>query len=101
MGCYNSPLHVYSPKPPPHTTPPVQNPPTEQALHHHSPPHIYSPKSPPHSTPPLQNPPNTSKKQDAIVDEPSKDPKTIVEKFYDGLNNYKTKNRWRTWLLKV
>jgi hypothetical protein len=25
------------------------------------------------------------------VDEPSKDPKTIVEKFYDGLRNYKTK----------
>jgi hypothetical protein len=29
--------------------------------------------------------------QDAIVDEPIKDPKTIVEKFYDGLMNYKTK----------
>jgi hypothetical protein len=25
------------------------------------------------------------------VDEPSKDPKTIVEKFYDDLKNYKTK----------
>jgi hypothetical protein len=25
------------------------------------------------------------------VDEPNKYPKTIVEKFYDGLNNYKTK----------
>jgi hypothetical protein len=25
------------------------------------------------------------------VDKPSKDPKTIVEKFYDGLKNYKTK----------
>jgi hypothetical protein len=24
------------------------------------------------------------------VDEPSKDPKTVVEKFYDGLKNYKT-----------
>jgi hypothetical protein len=25
------------------------------------------------------------------VDEPSKDPKTVVEKFYDVLKNYKTK----------
>jgi hypothetical protein len=25
------------------------------------------------------------------VDEPSKDPKTVVEKFYDCLKNYKTK----------
>jgi hypothetical protein len=25
------------------------------------------------------------------VDKPSKDPRTIVEKFYDGLKNYKTK----------
>jgi hypothetical protein len=25
------------------------------------------------------------------MDEPSKDPKTVVEKFYAGLNNYKTK----------
>jgi hypothetical protein len=25
------------------------------------------------------------------VDEPSKDPKTVVEKFYAGLKNYKTK----------
>jgi hypothetical protein len=31
------------------------------------------------------------KKQDAIVDESSKDPKTVVEKFYDGLKNYKIK----------
>jgi hypothetical protein len=31
------------------------------------------------------------KKQDAIVDEPSKDPKTIVGKFYDGTKNYKIK----------
>jgi hypothetical protein len=31
------------------------------------------------------------KKQDAIVDESNKDPKTVVEKFYDGLKNYKTK----------
>jgi hypothetical protein len=30
------------------------------------------------------------KKQDAIVDEHSKDPKTIMEKFYNGLKNYKT-----------
>jgi hypothetical protein len=25
------------------------------------------------------------------VDEPNKDPKNVVEKFYDGLKNYKTK----------
>jgi hypothetical protein len=25
------------------------------------------------------------------VDEPSKDPKTVLEKFYYGLNNYETK----------
>jgi hypothetical protein len=25
------------------------------------------------------------------VDKPSKDPKTVVEKFYDCLKNYKTK----------
>jgi hypothetical protein len=25
------------------------------------------------------------------VDEPNKDPKIVVEKFYDGLKNYKTK----------
>jgi hypothetical protein len=25
------------------------------------------------------------------VDGPSKDPKTVVEKFYDGLKNYKIK----------
>jgi hypothetical protein len=25
------------------------------------------------------------------VDETSKDPKTVLDKFYDGLNNYKTK----------
>jgi hypothetical protein len=31
------------------------------------------------------------KKQDGIVDKPSKDPKTIVGNFYDGLKNYKTK----------
>jgi hypothetical protein len=31
------------------------------------------------------------KKQDAIVDEPRKDPKTVVEKFYDCLKNYTTK----------
>jgi hypothetical protein len=46
--------------------------------------------SPPHTTP-LQNLPNAPKKQDAIMDEPSKDPKTVVGKFYDGLKNYKTK----------
>jgi hypothetical protein len=47
--------------------------------------------SPPHTTPPLQNPPNALKKQDATVDEPSKDPKTAMDKFYDGLKNNKTK----------
>jgi hypothetical protein len=31
------------------------------------------------------------KKQDAIVDETSKDPKIVLDKFYDGLQNYKTK----------
>jgi hypothetical protein len=25
------------------------------------------------------------------VDETRKDPKTVLDKFYDGLNNYKTK----------
>jgi hypothetical protein len=75
----------------PHTTRPLQNPPTEYALQHRSPPHVHSPKSPPHTTPPLQNPPNALKKKDAIVDEPSKDPKTVLEKFYDSLKNYKTK----------
>jgi hypothetical protein len=47
--------------------------------------------SPPHTTPPLQNPSNALKKQDVIVDEPSKDPKTVVDKFYDCLKNYKIK----------
>jgi hypothetical protein len=75
---------------PPHTTP-LQNLPTKQALHHRSPPYVHSPKSPPHTTPRLQNPPNDLKEQDAIVDETNKDPKGIVEKFYDGFKNYKTK----------
>jgi hypothetical protein len=83
--------YVHSPKSPPHTIPPPQNPPTEQALQHHSSPHVHSPKSPPHTIPPLQNPPNAPKKQDAIVDEARKDPKTVVEKFYDCLKNYETK----------
>jgi hypothetical protein len=48
-------------------------------------------KSPPHTTPPLQNPPNALKKQDAFVDETSKDPKDLLDKFCDGLKNYKTK----------
>jgi hypothetical protein len=87
---HHSPLHVYSSKSP-HTTTPLQNPPTEQALQHHFPPYIHSTKSPPHITPHLQNPSNAPKKQDAIVDEPSKDPRTVVEKFYDGLKNYKIK----------
>jgi hypothetical protein len=47
--------------------------------------------SPPYTTPPPQSPSNALKKQDAIVDEPSKDPKTVVEKCYASLNNYKTK----------
>jgi hypothetical protein len=75
---------------PPHTTPPLQNLSTEQAPQQHSPPHVYSPKSP-HTTPPLQIPPNALKKQDATVDETNKDPKTVLDKFYDGLKNYKTK----------
>jgi hypothetical protein len=70
--------------------PPLQNSPTEQTPQQCSPPHFHSPKSP-YTTPHLQNAPNTPKKQDAIVDEPSKDPRTVVEKFYDGLKNYKTK----------
>jgi hypothetical protein len=74
-----------------HTIPPLQNPPTEQALQHRSPPQVDYLKSPPHTTPSLQNSPNAPKKQNAIVDKPSKDPKTIVEKFYVGLKNYKTK----------
>jgi hypothetical protein len=41
--------------------------------------------------PSSQDPPNASKKQDANVDEPNKNHKTILEKFYDGLKNYKTK----------
>jgi hypothetical protein len=47
--------------------------------------------SPPYTTPPPQNPPNALKKQDVIVDEPSKDSKTTVEIFYASLKNYKTK----------
>jgi hypothetical protein len=85
-----SPPHVHSLKSS-HTTPPLQNPPTEQALQHHSHPHVHSPKSPPHTTPPLQKLSNAPKKKDAIMDESSKDPRIVVEKFYDGLNNYKTK----------
>jgi hypothetical protein len=48
-------------------------------------------KSPPHTTSPLQLPPNTLKKKDATIDKTSKDPKTILDKFYNGLKNYKTK----------
>jgi hypothetical protein len=47
--------------------------------------------SPPYTTSPTHNPPNAPKKQDAIVDEPSTNSKTVVEKFYVGLNKYKTK----------
>jgi hypothetical protein len=46
--------------------------------------------SPPCTTPP-QNPPMAPKKQDAIVDKPSTDPKDVVEKFCAGLKNYKHK----------
>jgi hypothetical protein len=74
----------------PHTTP-LQNPPTKQALYHLSPPHVHSPKSPPRTTPRLQNPPNDPKKLVAIVDETNKDAKSIVDKFYDGFKNDKTK----------
>jgi hypothetical protein len=84
------PPYVDSPKSSPHTTPLLQTPPTKQALHHHSPPHVNYAKSPTHTTPPLQTPPNALKKQDAIVDEPNKDPKIVVERFYGGLKKYKT-----------
>jgi hypothetical protein len=86
----HSPPHIHSLKPL-HTTPPLQNPPTEQAPQQCSPPHVHSPMSTPHTTPHLQNPPNALKKQDALVDETSKDPKVVLDKFYDGLKNYKTK----------
>jgi hypothetical protein len=46
--------------------------------------------SPPYTTPPPHNPPNAPKKQNAIVDEPSTNPKTAVEKLYCSLNTYKT-----------
>jgi hypothetical protein len=84
-----SPPHINSPKSPPHTTPPVQNPPNANALQSHSPPCVSSPMSPLYTTPPPQSPPNAPKKKDAIVDEPSKDPKTVMKKFYVGLKNYK------------
>jgi hypothetical protein len=86
----HSPPHVHSMKPP-HTTPPLQNQPTEQAPLQRSPPHVHSLKSSPHTIPPLQIPPNAPKKQDATLDKTSKDPKTILDKVYDGLKNYKTK----------
>jgi hypothetical protein len=44
-------------KSPPHTTPPLQNPPIEQACQQRSPLQGYSLKSFPHTTRPLQNPP--------------------------------------------
>jgi hypothetical protein len=71
--------------------PPLQNPSTEQALQQRSPPHVHYLKSPPHTTPPLQIPPNAAKKKDATVNETSKYPKTVFDKFYDGFKNYKTK----------
>jgi hypothetical protein len=86
---YTQPLEHHSLKPP-HTTAPLQNLPTQQAPQQRSPPHVHSPKSP-HTTPPLQIPPNAPKKQDATMDETSKDPKTVLDKIYDDLKNYKTK----------
>jgi hypothetical protein len=52
---YTQPLEHHSLKTP-HTTPPLQNLPTEQAPQQRSPPHLHSLK-PPHTTPPLQNQP--------------------------------------------
>jgi hypothetical protein len=46
--------------------------------------------SPPYTTPSSQNPPKALKKQDAIVDEPSTNSKTVVEKCCGTLNIYKT-----------
>jgi hypothetical protein len=48
-------------------------------------------KSPPHTIPPPQISPNALKKQDATVDKTSKNSKTVLDKFYDGLKNYKTR----------
>jgi hypothetical protein len=62
-----------------------------QARQQCSPKNVHYSKSPPHTTPPLQIPPNAPKKKDATVDKTSKDPKTVLDKFYDGLKNYKTK----------
>jgi hypothetical protein len=87
---YTQPLEHHSLKPP-HTTPPLQNQPTEQAPQQNSPPHVHSLKSPPHTTPPLQITPNSPKKKDTTMDETSKDPKTVLNKLNDGLKNYKTK----------
>jgi hypothetical protein len=87
----HSPPHVHSAMIPPHSTPRPQNPSAEQAPQQRSSPHAHSPKSPPHTTPHLQIPPNGLKKKDATVDETSKDPKTVHDRIYDGLKNYKTK----------
>jgi hypothetical protein len=87
----HSPPHVHSLKSPPHTTPPLQNPSTKEAPQQRFPPHVRYPKSPPHTTPPLQIPPNALKKKDATMDETSKDPMIVFDKFYDGLKNSKTK----------
>jgi hypothetical protein len=65
--------------------PPLQNPPIEQAPQQRSPPHVHSLKSPPHTIPHLQNLPNAPKKQDAFVDETSKDPKTVLDKFLEDM----------------
>jgi hypothetical protein len=59
------------------------------ALQSHSPPRVSSQMSPPYTTPPL-SPSMALKKQDAIMDKPSTDTKTAVEKFYGSLNIYKT-----------
>jgi hypothetical protein len=86
---HRSPPHIYAPKSPPHTTPPLQNLPNAHALQSHSTTRVSSPMSPPYTPPPLHNPPNALKKQDAVVDKPSTNSKTIVKKFYGTLNTYK------------
>jgi hypothetical protein len=55
-----------------------------------SPPHVHYLKSPPHTTPPHKISPNALKKKDDTMHKTSKDPKTVLDKFYDGLKNYKT-----------
>jgi hypothetical protein len=45
----------------------------------------------PRTIPPPQNPPKALKKQDANVDKPNIDPKTVVAKNFGGHKNYKHK----------